>query len=182
MTHTAYDAAGFAKFDLAQGTIQSPEDQALTLIPLDLVASLAPTPGLRTTAANWGKLQAAPLVNNTGSLNLDDLALSLQTSVSLMGLGNIAIEIYGDALLFNIKSNVELSGTIKAIIEGFLAGYLNALKPEASFETASVSLNNNGYRIFAGNQTAVSSLKSWISDGLSLEDALGRLNRQGGAL
>jgi len=181
MTHTAYDAADFARFDLANGTISSPENRQLALMPLDLIAQMAPTPGLRKSALNWGQSQAKLLKVNTSDLNMDDLAKSLQTSISLIGFGKISIEIYNDALLFRLKTpDIYMSGTIKNIVLGFLTGYLKELKPDADFETELVDDKNNEYLIFAGNKSAVDQLVSWISQGTTPIEAIARLNQKGG--
>jgi hypothetical protein len=135
MSHPAFDAAGFVTFDLEKGSIRSPGDEPLTLLPVGLVSLLEPSDELEQSARAWGEVHGKRLADALGgsdepaSVNL--LADYLGGSLTVTGLGRIGIEIRGDALMFRIAAQDAPAGSAGrlALITGFLGGYLSALGP-----------------------------------------------------
>ena len=179
MSDTAFDATGFAGFDLSAGTIRTPQGHGLSLLPLDILASLAPTPALRRTAVEWGRQQAESLALNADA-QMNAFAGDLRGRLALMGLGRMEVEIRGHALLFRLAApDAPMTGILRSLVEGFLSGYLQSLKRDAAFEVISIEQSDNETLFFAGNPSACSNLQSWIDGGSAPMAAIERLNREG---
>ncbi|MBN2804585.1 MAG: hypothetical protein JXR91_15940 [Deltaproteobacteria bacterium] len=180
---SAYDASGYANFDLEAGIISSKDNQKLALMPLSLIAAMESSPALSTIAEELGKLHASKISDAASEMTMDDFSLNLQTAISLIGLGKISIELRNDALLFNIKlEEIQNMKTIKDVILGFLAGYLSAFYPQAQFKTVLLTEKTNELLVFAGNETAVEKVVAWSNDGQSPDELIMNLHKTGGAI
>jgi hypothetical protein len=186
MSHPAFDAAGFVKFDLARGTIRSPGDEALALIPADVVSMLEPSEDLDIAARNWGALHgrrlAEVLAGSPESSPIELLAQYLGGSLTVAGLGRLAVEIRGDALMFRLSTDDRAPSTAgrRALLAGFLAGYLEAVGPGA-FGVVHIDGDATSDLFWAGNPDAARQVQSWIEQGISPTSAVDRLAGGGGS-
>lgn len=186
MSHPAFDAAGFVKFDLASGTIRSPGDELLALVPADVVSMLEPSEDLDIAARSWGALHgrrlAEVLTGSEDPSTMDLLAQYLGGSLTTAGLGRLAIEIRGDALLFRLSvgDRGPSSAGRRALLAGFLAGYLESVGPGA-FGVVHLDGDEASDLFWAGNPDAARKVQSWIEQGISPTAAVDRLSAGGGS-
>jgi hypothetical protein len=185
MSHPAFDAAGFVKFDLESGSIRSPGDESLALVPVDVVSMLEPSADLDRAARSWGEIHgkrlADVLAQSDSPSTVDLLTDYLGGSLTVVGLGRIHIEIRGDALMFRVKSDDGSPGTAgrRALLAGFLAGYLGALGP-AGFGVVHVDSDEGGDLFWAGSPQAAQRVQTWLMEGMAPMTALDRLTEGGG--
>jgi len=186
MSHPAFDAAGLVKFDLGSGTIRSTGEEPLALIPTDVVSMIEPSEDLDKAARRWGALHggllAEVLFDAEEPSNVDMLAEYLGGSLTTTGLGRLAIQIRGDALMFSITGGerTAVSPGRRALLAGFLAGYLEALGP-AAFGVVHLSGEGSNDVFWAGNPDAARQIQSWLEQGLDPLSAVDRLAQGGDA-
>jgi hypothetical protein len=186
MSHPAFDPAGFVRFDLSNGTIRSSAEEPLALIPADVVSMLEPGNDLDMAARNWGathgKRLADVLAGTDEPSTMDLLAEYLGGSLTTAGLGRLSIEIRGDALLFRIEAgdSATQSAGRRALIAGFIAGYLEAVGP-AAFGVVHLGGDESADMFWAGNPDAARQLQSWLEQGMEPTAAVDRLGRGGDA-
>jgi len=189
MRGPAFDAAKYVQFDLQTGAIRSRDDDALVLVPRELLAALAPGDDLvktaRTVGEARGKRLAAWAAARTAKepLALDTLADGIDGALAVLGFGRTEIEIRGDAMLFRIKGEATGSSEVcVGFLAGFLGGYLSALDPEMRFEAAHLGgASGPEEAVFlAGNADTLKRLTRWVADGVDPYAAIERLHGEGG--
>lgn len=186
MSHPAFDAAGFVKFDLDKGTIRSAGDDALALVPAEVVSLLEPGDDLDRAARNWGANHgmrlAEVLAVTEAPSTMDLLAEYLGGSLTTAGLGRVEIQIRGDALLLRVEAGsvAAPSAGRRALIAGFIAGYLEVLGP-APFGVVHFDGDQTSDVFWAGNPDAARQVQSWLEQGIDPLAALDRLAQGGGA-
>ena len=190
MAGPAFDAANYVQFDLQAGAIRSRDDDALVLIPRDLLAALALGDELeraaRAIGETRGKRFAAWASSRTAKepLALDALADGVDGALAVLGFGRTEIEIRGDALLFRIKGAAKgASKASAAFLGGFLGGYLSALDPEVQFDAVHLGSAAGGPEesvFLAGSADAVGRAARWIAGGTEPYAAIERLHLEGG--
>lgn len=186
MSHPAFDAAGLVEFDLSKGTIRSAGDAPLALIPADLISMLEPSEDLDTVARGWGaahgKRLADALAGTEEPSTIDLLAEYLGGSLTTAGLGRLSIVIRGDALMFRVDTanSPPQSAGRRALLAGFIAGYLEVLGP-AAFGVVHLGGDNTGDLFWAGNPDAARQVQGWLEQGIDPAIAVDRLAQGGGA-
>jgi hypothetical protein len=184
MTQYAFDAAGFATFDLAEGTIRSENNEQLTMIPLSLISKLPESGAFLNEAKEWGFKRGKVLLTVLDSgldKEMDVLADHLAGELAVMGFGRIAVKLYGDALLFNVTaSDSELfTASVKSLVANFLKGYIKALMPSFDFEIIPIAQEQRSVLFFMGNEVAINRVQSDIKEGISAMSAIERLMEKG---
>ena len=180
MSNPAFDAAGFLHFDLENGTIRSPGDEQLALLPVELISNLAPNDKLPGASRKWGELHGKRLADHLNlkdskeTAGIDVLASYLSGSLAVAGLGQVSLEIRSDALLFCVAKSKDsaLSPCLKTLLCGFFAGYISVLIPAYSFDVIFLAEQNNGSLFFAGNPQATQKVQLWLQDGKNISEAL----------
>jgi hypothetical protein len=186
MSRPAFDAAGSVRFDLRTGTIRSAADEQLALIPADLVSLLDPGADLDRVARAWGESQgiqlAAVLARADEPTTIDTLADYLGGALTVAGLGRATIEIRGDALMFRIRPGIgaPASAGRRALLAGFLAGYLGALGP-GGFGVVHLEGDAGSDLFWAGNPDAARRVQHWLEQGMAPTVALDSLAAGGAA-
>jgi len=164
----------------------SPGEEPLALVPVGLVSLLEPGDELERLARGWGETHgralAATIGAGDGPADVSLLADYLGGSLSVTGLGRIAIEIRGDALMFRVSSEGSPPGSAgrRALIAGFLTGYLGALGPN-EFAVLHLADSDSGELFWAGNPQAARKLRHWLDEGTAAMRALDRLAAGGGS-
>jgi len=166
MTQPAFDAAGFARFDLDKGTISSPAQDDLALVPTKLLAALEPSNDIRDAARAWGvsrgRLLTDALKGGSKQPGVQTLADHLAGAIATAGLGKATVEIRSDALLVRLEGLPSNSTAgMTSILEEFIGGYLSTQKTNAKFETAHMK---DGV-FFCGNDVAASKIRACTAKG-----------------
>jgi len=179
MTEKSFDAAGFVQIDLKSGTIRTPGDTTMALIPVDLFAAIPATDelkeGARIFGNNRGKIFRQNQVLSSASMAV--LAQHLQGEIALIGAGNTSIDVFGDALIVKIHGPMTGYRSAAVLLEGFVAGYISAVS-ESEFNAISSQMNGSGLGIFVGNPDAVKVIYNALSASVPLMDAILRLKRE----
>jgi hypothetical protein len=186
MSHPAFDAAGLVKFDLSNGTIRAAGEEPLALIPAGVVSMLEPSEGLDRAARNWGathgKRLADVLAASGEPSTIDLLVEYLGGSLTTAGLGRLSIVIRGDALMFRVDAGRQASRSAgrRALLAGFIAGYLEVLGP-AAFGVVHVGGDDSSDLFWAGNPDAARQVQGWLEQGVEPATAVDRLAQGGTA-
>lgn len=179
MTEKSFDAAGFVRIDLNSGTIQTPGNTTMALIPVDLFAAIPATDelkeGARIFGNNRGKIFRQNQVLSSASMTV--LAEHLQGEIALIGAGKTSIDVLGDALIVKVHGQMTGHRSAAVLLEGFVAGYISAIS-ESEFNAVSSQENGSGVRIFVGNPDAVKVVYNALSDTVPLAEAVLRLKRE----
>jgi hypothetical protein len=190
MARPAFDAANYVQFDLQAGAIRSRDDDALVLVPRELLAALTLGAELERVARSIGEVRgkrfaAWSAARTTGEpLALDALADGVDGALAVLGFGRTAIEIRGDALLFRIRGAAKGSAAAStAFLGGFLGGYLSALDPEMRFDALHLGPAAGGpdeVVFLTGNADALKRVAKAIADGVGPYPAIEGLHGEGG--
>lgn len=165
-----FDAKDFVTFDLSEGAIRSPRRDRLSLLPVDILTTLTPSPQLADLIQGWGRRHgealAQALVSAGQSVDIEVLADHLGGTVAALGLGLLDVEIWGDALVLSasLESQIPSSKGGKALLSSFLTGYLHGLGP---YEFTVLPLGERGKKalFFAGNPQAVRRVMTAVEKG-----------------
>ena len=183
MTQSAFDATGFFRFDLANGSIKSREGEQLALIPVDLLDGLEPGEQTKRSSMAFGKTHGKRFAEIIAQLEeppgVEILADHLGGLTAVFGLGRSAVEIRGNAILFRLKSGREMSDGVVTLLTGFLAGFMSEIEPETTFEILHMQTDDDGDLFWAGNPKAINQVKDWLADGVKPMEALWLLSEEG---
>jgi hypothetical protein len=190
MAGPAFDAANYVQFDLQKGAIRSRDDDALVLVPRELLNALAIGDELERSARAIGEARGKRFAAWSAArtavepMALDALADGVDGALAVLGFGRTAVEIRGDALLFKIRgAGKRAARATAAFLGGFLGGYLSALDPEMRFDAAHLGPDAGSpddLVFFAGSGEAVKRVAQWIGGGTEPYAAIERLHREGG--
>jgi hypothetical protein len=186
MNQPSFDAGGFVRIDITTGEIRSAAEERLALLPAGVVASLRPGEALSTEARRWGGIHGKRLADKIAEgherAEIEVLAEHLSGVLAVAGLGRAALEVRGDALLLRLRGPAGGSAGSdgrRALVSGFLAGYLSALEP-AGFDAIHLLDQDSEELFWAGAPTAVKRVGAWLAEGVNPLAALDRL-AEGGA-
>ena len=152
----------------------------MALVPIEVLATLSPGDQLDKAARAWGRNHGQKLKDELegvlDSTGVEPLAEHLGGTVAALGLGNVRVEIQGDALMFRVFSNEDGSENVgcSALLGGFIAGYLAALG-ENTFDVLQLGSSGEGQLYWVGNSDAVTRVRDWIEEGVEPLAAVGRL-------
>jgi hypothetical protein len=190
MARPAFDAANYVQFDLQAGAIRSRDDDALVLVPREMLAALSVGDELERAARSIGEVRGKRFAAWSAArtavepLALDALADGVDGALAVLGFGRTEIEIRGDALLFKVKGAVKGSSeAIIAFLGGFLGGYLSAFDPEMRFDAVHLGPAAGGPEdavFLAGSSEALKRVARSIADGVAPYAAIERLHGEGG--
>lgn len=183
MTQSAFDATGFLRFDLANGSIRSREDEQLALVPVDLLDALEPGEQTRRRSVAFGKTHgkrfAEIIARLTEPPGVEVLAEYIGGLTAVFGLGRSAVEIRGNAILFRLTSGREMSAGVVTLLTGFLAGFMSEIEPETAFDILHMQVDDDGDLFWAGNPKAIDRVKDLLTDGVKPMEALWLLSEEG---
>lgn len=182
MIDNAFDAAGFIKVDLETGTISSPLQTPLALVPLSVLQTLTPTSAGKDASVNWGKERGEVLAStlNVEIATMDVLAQHVQGEIALMGMGRASIDVFGDALLIKITGGTPAaaaSPVVSAILEGFSAGYISAVSKK-EFDALTIEHGADVRVLFVGHVDTTARVKSLLAAGIAPLVALEKLHKE----
>lgn len=182
MSQPVFDAASFVAFDLDRGVINTPCNDGLALIPLNVLAALEPNETVIEFARDFGQSHGQELrrKKDSGQYGNDFgiFAEHLCGTIATLGFGRLSIELHGDALLFRLASEHVKDGC-HAILNGFLSGYLEAITGKP-FEVLLIRENYDlGTKmLWAGNPSAAIELESQLEKGLEPMLAIEKLSER----
>lgn len=179
MAQNSFDAAGFIQVELQTGTIHAPQDMEMTLLPMDVVDFLSPTPGAVEAAKKWGRQRGDVFLSKVDVIACDMEVFSqhVQGELALIGVGRASIDVYGDALLFKLQHKRPISELALALIEGFLSGFLCVIQSQV-FEVAALQNIAGETLLIAGNETALAQVATWVQQGDEPMNAVKRLHQE----
>jgi hypothetical protein len=190
MAGPAFDAADYVQFDLQAGVIRSRDDDALVLVPRELLGVLALGEELEKLARAIGETRGKRFAawsaarSSEEPLALDALADGVDGALAVLGFGRTEIEIRGDAMLFKVKGAARgASQASTAFLGGFLGGYLSSLDPEMRFDALHLGPAAAGADeivFLVGSADAAKRVAQWIAGGTDPYAAIERLHREGG--
>lgn len=177
------DLSNTVTFHLPSGAVRTADDANVAVVPVTALAELvrsSPTEARarfgRALGEAMGKRVAARVGGSAALLggSVELVTTHLAGEVALAGLGVLAVERWGKALVFHWTAvAVELSEVLAAVLEGALAS--------ATGRTATCLLlsAHGGLRILASNHDACERTRRWMDEGVPWAEALTRLH--GGA-
>jgi|SRR5690606_30456316 len=184
---------GAVRFDLAGGTVRLNSRENCVLIPSQALASLfreLPTHVMVDLGRTVGHHIARVLEDELP--DLEELPPAkvvehLGRHLALVGLGSLAMERWGAALVFTVENSTVLIGSetgarvdpgdvfLGAVVEGVLA----RLSGEA--RVVALSREDGVVRLLACNETARQLVLRWVGEGRHYGEILARLNTTRGA-
>ncbi len=177
-----FDAKDFVTFDLSDGTIRSPRRERLSLLPVEILEALTPSPQLADLIQGWGRQHGEALAKQFHKSDRDTgieiLADHLGGTIAALGLGHLEVELWGDALILSVStaSQIPESKGGKALLSSFLTGYLHGLGPY-EFTVLPLGQQSDRALFFAGNPKAVRRLMTAVEKGEPPISALESLRR-----
>lgn len=191
MPDLRFDPSKSVTFDLAHGLVHLEGAPARLLVPADALAVLAGAAGAEAAAAfgrslgeAMGRRVAGRLGDGLRAASVEVVVEHLGGELALAGLGSLALERWGRALVLVIDQSPLGEGG-----DALLAAALGAaIEVSASRSARVVRLGREGARarFFVGGEAGAAKIEVWIAEGVAWGEALVRLHapearRDGGA-
>jgi hypothetical protein len=175
------DVKGSLRFDLPQGTVELRGEPAVVVpaVALETLLRAAPAGARADMGRDVGRVVGARVADRLGgasgvrAASIEDVTTALATEVSLLGLGVVATERWGRALVFSVSGGGLPAQ--KELVAGILEGAVSAA---TGTQAACISLPEGRY--FVGNARACDRLRNMLAGGATWGEAIGRL-QVGGA-
>jgi hypothetical protein len=181
MAEPSFDPSQSVHFDLARGRVALDAKDARLLVPplalLDLCQSAgqeAITAFGRQLGLEAGRRVAHRLGSGLESLGIASWVEHLGGDLALMGLGSLAVERWGRALILTISGSPlgqEGDALLAAVLEGALE---RALARKAS--VIALHREDGQTRFLVLNAGAATKARTWLAEGVSWGEVLTRLN------
>jgi hypothetical protein len=180
MDTSIFDPTRAVVFDLSRGQVTLQGKSPVLVLAAEALAQVCgrlEVPALRQFGAVLGKQAGARIRDRIGSatsLTLEAMVDQLGGEVSLAGLGSLAIERWGDALV------VRLEGCpLGAPGQELMSAYVEAALQQAVEREVTALVLERGqesFRLLLCGKVASARVKSWLSAGGSWGDALAALH------
>jgi hypothetical protein len=179
MAVPSFDCTHAVHFDLPRGAVHAKGDpEAQVLVPAtalesllrDVPAIIAERFGAALGAA-VGRRVAARLTD-AETASVEGFVTQLAGEAALAGLGSLAVERWGRALVFVVSG----SPVADSVMVPFLASAIEAacgIRPVCLWLVG----HDRTSRIFVGSQAGVDRVREWMASGLPWADAIARLNQ-----
>lgn len=177
MQNSIFNATSFVNFNLEDGQISSIGKDRLALIPTEVLSLLDASEALAETGEEWGRRHGVLLARVlNGNEGIETMAEHLGGTAAILGMGQVRIEIQGDALLFKVRlaASGDVSQGRKTLISGFLKGYVNELA-QPKLDILYVGHIEKDHYFWAGNQKAVAKIRRLSLSGQQALAAIAKL-------
>lgn len=180
MAVRSVDLRGALVADLSKGSLRSREDQALLAIPVDALGAVLGEGGpgaVRALATAIGAALEAPAREALGTLDdasAADVAYAINAALARFGLGRVAFEQWGDALVARWDSAPASKGPLAEVCASALARCLSAL---TDTQTSAVVIESDAaLRVLLAHESVCEHVRSkHASGGAKLTDVLAGL-------
>ncbi len=178
MAAPSFDSAQAVRFDLPRGSVRAGSGgETVLVVPSAALAELArsaPAAAAEAFARALGSAigrRAVARMGDARAASLEEFVTQLAGEVALAGLGVLAIERWGRALVVVVEGS-PLAGSLMAPVVG------SALEAATGRKVACALLSRDGEttRILIASDGAAARVRGWIASGTPWGDALGRLH------
>jgi hypothetical protein len=177
MTAPSFDATHAVRFDLSRGSVRAGgDDDYVLLVPSNALGRLmasAPQEAAEALARTMGTAigrRARARLENVASASIEALVTQLAGQAALAGLGALAVERWGRALVVVIEGSPLASALLAPLVASAL---------EATFERqvwcTLLSSEGNAARILVASERAIERVRDWMAGGVPWGDTLTRL-------
>jgi hypothetical protein len=179
--HSSFDPKKAVTFDLPNGQVrltEASDNERAVIVPAAALATVVAAAG-ETASRELGRSlgrtlggRVAGRIGNVREAKLDDVLGELATELAIVGLGTMAIERWGRALVVAIdRAPIENDPFLAAVVEGMLAA-------ASGRELRTVPLSREGtrLRVLVGNVASIERVVSWLAEGTAWGEALTRLH------
>jgi hypothetical protein len=180
MAVRSVDLRGALVADLSKGSLRSRDDRALLAIPVDALGAALGAGGpdaVRALGDALGAALEAPAREALASLDdasAADVAYAINAALARFGLGRVAFEQWGDALVARWDGAPANRGPLADLCALALARCLSALT--ASAATAVVVESEPAFRVLIAAESVCEYVRTASSTGQStMADVLGKL-------
>jgi hypothetical protein len=178
MSAPSFDPTAAVRFDLMQGSVRAgwPEDRLVLLPAAALGEAVAAAPPAavdalgRALGAGVGRRAGARMLDPQAS-SLEEFATQLAGEAALAGLGKLAVERWGRALVLAFE---DFPLPI-AIVPSVAASAVEAALGRKVWP-AVLSHDGHSARVLLTSESAAARVRGWISGGMAWGDALVRLH------
>ena len=186
MAQPRFDPSQTVKFDLTRGQVSFGGSDARVLVPTDALHDLCRGAGNeamrdfgRRLGTEAGRRAAARLIDGPANASMTDVIEHLGGDLALLGLGSLAAERWGRALVLTVThSPLGSQGDelLAAVLEG-------AIQRAMARDVAVVPLHRDDAlaRLLVVSPSAATRVRAWIDGGTSWGDVLAKLNGSGDA-
>jgi len=181
MPDPRFDPSKSVTFDLVHGLVHLEGAPSRLLVPADALAALVGAAGAdaaavfgRSLGDAMGRRVAGRLAGGVSAAPVEAVVEHLGGELALAGLGSLAIERWGRALVLVLDQS-PLGAGGDALLEAVLAA---AIEAAAGRRVRAVRLGRDGVRarFFVGGDTGAGKLKAWLAEGVAWGEALVRLH------
>lgn len=180
MPHPPFDASRAVTFDLAKGQVRLDGAPHQVLVPSEALAKLfasASTEARGEFARALGEPLAKRLSRRLGDptkASLEAVVEHLGGELALLGLGALALERWGRALVFVVDGSPFGEGG-----DALLAGILEAVLAETTARRPRCVVLDRAetrVRLLVVSEASAEKVRAWLEEGTSFGDVLARLN------
>ena len=179
MAAPSFDCTHAVRFDLPRGAVHAKGDPGrIVLVPataLDQLLREVPPATAQAFGAALGMAvgrRVASRLADAQTASVDAFVTQLAGEAAIVGVGAVAIERWGRALVVVVSA----SPLVDSVLLAFVSSAIEAacgLRPVCAL----LARDDGVSRIFAGSQAGVDRLRASLASGLSWPNALARLNR-----
>lgn len=180
MPHPPFDASRAVTFDLAKGQVHVEGAPHLVLVPSEALAKLAASASqearhafARALGEPVGKRLSRKL-GDPSQATIEAVVEHLGGELALLGLGALALERWGRALVFVVDGSPfgrEGDELLAAVLEAVLAEATGRRLRCVVLDRAEARV-----RILVVSETSAEKVRAWLEKGTSFGDVLARLN------
>ena len=178
MAVPTFDSIHAVRFDLPHGAVHAKGDpERCVVVPsaaLDSLIRDSSPEAAELFGRAWGSAigkRLASRLEDAESATLDDFVTQFAGEAAISGIGTVALERWGRALVVVIGGSPLSDSTMESLVAAAVEAACG-LRPVC----AAVSRDGETSRIFAGTQVSVDRLRAYLGSGLSWADAIARLH------
>ncbi len=179
--HSSFDPKKAVTFDLPNGQVrltEASDNERAVIVPAAALAAVVVAAG-DTASRDLGRTlgrtlggRVAGRMGNVREAKLDDVLHELATELAIVGLGTLAIERWGRALVVSVDhAPIDHDGFLAALVEGMLAAASGR-----ELRTAPLAREGGRLRVLVGNMASIERVVAWIHEGIAWGEALTRLH------
>jgi hypothetical protein len=177
--HSSFDPKKAVGFDLATGQVCLSDNERAVIVPAAALSAVIAAAG-ETAARELGRSLGRTVggrVGNVREQKIEDVVSVLARELAVVGLGTLALERWGRALVVTVSdAGVDHDGFLAAVVEGMLAAASGR-----ELRTHPLGREGSTLRVLVGNVAAIERVVGWLAEGTSFGDAIVRLHAPKGA-
>lgn len=178
-----FDPTHSLEFNFDRGTVKLGGQSERVLVPADVLASLLKGADSETRKDFAHRLgtEAGRRVSERidGTASIPSVVEHLGGELALMGLGSLAFERWGRALVVTVVGS-PLRAEGDELLAGILEGALQRAFGRAS-AVVPIQRDDSLVRLLVVSKGTAERVRGWLASGVSFGDALARLNGAGGS-